>query len=952
MEIGHEIVVAEDNEEDSDITIISKPQNQSAEGPSKKSEERVIEKNEEDAGESTKPNNSVEKTKNEKPKKQEMNTQARTKARLAALAEQKAAASKRTANRQQLNLLALCQEIAEDIATDSMLLKRIEEEKQAAAAAKAEASEKEHPPVDTQDAESVDVATPAGPQGCSASVAQSPEPPAPQPPNADSAETKASAEPQKKRFFISQISVPLKVHEKKRLTRYQRLRQVELQREKMSWARMKKLKSDQASQMFSDIDWQAPFSASSLFTMSPVTATSPSAASPSQISPTNPTTTNKPAQPVAQTPKVETVKADPSKTGTAKAESSKPEAPKTEPTKVEIPQKVPVKAETAKTQPSAVENRRTTRQSKAQASKAAAAPGPAPKVTRSAANRALPAMPPPMPNGLNAQKPKPEIEYKPYRPRPKYSPDDFELDDDPLPVPPTKPRPHVQPPRPSLQSNPAAQSKPTAPLKPAIQSSSPELANQAKVKAQTTPPRQIPGQSKPTVATQSQLKPAQSRNAGPAALQSKAAATASPKPVSVASAQSKSPALGATQSKTVSAPGKSKPAAPASSQLKTVGANETQLGQLEPTAAQTAGPAKSETKSGSPKTDVTSVPLTPPNPPSQGDDTCKNTGGPLSSTPAPSLPSVNTSKVSDNTEQCENKAAEIKTETVRTVEKTSEKPREDTAAKQQDGATPLSDACVQKEVKRLKEADKDGTQTVIDAGQKHFGPVSCSVCGMLYSAANTEDEAQHLLFHNQFISAVKYVGWKKERILAEYPDGKIILVLPDDPKYALKKVEEIREMVDNDLGFQQVETKCPSKTKTFLFISVDKKVAGCLIAEHIQEGYRVIEEPLPDGSEGEKVMFERQRAWCCSTTPEPAICGISRIWVVSMMRRQGIASRMLECLRNNFIYGSYLSKDEIAFSDPTPDGKLFATHYFATSQFLVYNFVSGTRPSQPKTHAV
>lgn len=56
--------------------------------------------------------------------------------------------------------------------------------------------------------------------------------------------------------------------------------------------------------------------------------------------------------------------------------------------------------------------------------------------------------------------------------------------------------------------------------------------------------------------------------------------------------------------------------------------------------------------------------------------------------------------------------------------------------------------------------------------------------------------------------------------------------------------------------------------------------------------------------------------------------------------------------RNNFVYGSYLSKDEIAFSDPTPDGKLFATHYFGTSQFLVYNFVSGTRSSRPKTDAV
>uniref|UniRef100_A0A3B3R1U7 Establishment of sister chromatid cohesion N-acetyltransferase 1 n=1 Tax=Paramormyrops kingsleyae TaxID=1676925 RepID=A0A3B3R1U7_9TELE len=232
-----------------------------------------------------------------------------------------------------------------------------------------------------------------------------------------------------------------------------------------------------------------------------------------------------------------------------------------------------------------------------------------------------------------------------------------------------------------------------------------------------------------------------------------------------------------------------------------------------------------------------------------------------------------------------------------------------------------------------------------DAGQKHFGAVTCSVCGMLYSASNPEDESQHLLFHNQFISAVRYVGWKKERILGEYPDGKIILVLPDDPKYALRKVEEIREMVDNDLGFQQVETKSPSQTKTFLFISNDKKVVGCLIAEHIQEGFRVIEEATPECSEGEKVMFERQRAWCCSTTPEPALCGISRIWVFSMMRRKGIASRMIECLRNNFIYGSHLSKEEIAFSDPTPDGKLFATHYCGTSQFLVYNFVSGTRSS-------
>ncbi|XP_075350582.1 N-acetyltransferase ESCO1 isoform X2 [Mycteria americana] len=216
-------------------------------------------------------------------------------------------------------------------------------------------------------------------------------------------------------------------------------------------------------------------------------------------------------------------------------------------------------------------------------------------------------------------------------------------------------------------------------------------------------------------------------------------------------------------------------------------------------------------------------------------------------------------------------------------------------------------------IQKLKEAGKDGDkQLIIDAGQKRFGAISCNICGMLYTASNPEDETQHLLFHNQFISAVKYV------------------------------VEEIREMVDNDLGFQQAPLMCYSRTKTLLFISNDKKVIGCLIAEHIQWGYRVIEEKVPEvSSENEKVIFERQKAWCCSTSPEPAICGISRIWVFSMMRRKKIASRMIECLRSNFIYGSYLSKEEIAFSDPTPDGKLFATQYCGTGQFLVYNFLNG-----------
>ncbi|TWW70834.1 N-acetyltransferase ESCO1 [Takifugu flavidus] len=915
MEIGREVVLAEeDNEEDGDVSIIGKTQKKAEPAPPevKLDEEN---KNEDSSGSKLKQNTTAEKVGGEKrepeevkPKKQQMNTQARTKARLAALAEQKAAAAKKSANRHQLNLLALCQEIAEDIETDSMLLKKIEEEKQAAAAAAAaaaadvaskhEASE-ESPHANAQaNADTAPASAPAGPEA----------PPAPadevsptQPPAADATEAKPADEPPKRRFFISQVSVPLKAHEKKKLTRYQRLRQVELQREKMSWARVKKLKSDQANQMFSDIDWQEPLNAFSQFSMNPVAKAPPPVPGPAKTPPPSVASTSK-----SETPTKDVSKADPPKDEPVKTEPIKPEPVKTEPIRTEATEAEPTKTEPAKSEeaksnlakpeaakssPLNAEVRRSTRQTKAQASKETPAPGPSPKVTRSAAKKKLPAVPPPMPNGLNAQKQSP-VEYKPYKPKPKYSFEDFELDDDPVPVAPAKASPRPQQARPNLQQVPTAQSKPGLPAQP---------PSQTLLKTRTAPAGQDSAPSMSAVATKP---PA---NAPAAAAGSSNAAPSAKPPL-------KPSALSPPPSKASSAP--AQPGGEAAQSGRSTSATSSTCAAAGPPPEKTVTPPSAERSK-----DATSSPSSAP---------------PSRVSPEGKL------EMPDASKRCEEKPSADGAAPLKNA------PAEKMESKTHDGRTPLSEASLQKELKKHREADKDGTQTIIDAGQKHFGAVGCTVCGMLYSAANPEDESQHLLFHNQFISAVKYVGWKKERILAEYPDGKIILVLPDDPKYSLKKVEEIREVVDSDLGFQQVETKCPSKTKTFLFISSDKKVAGCLIAEHIEEGYRVIEDPVPEGSEGEKLMFERQRAWCCSITPEPAICGISRIWVVSMMRRQGIASRMLDCLRNNFVFGSYLSKDEIAFSDPTPDGKLFATKYFGTSQFLVYNFVSGTSSSQPK----
>uniref|UniRef100_A0A2K6FZ28 Establishment of sister chromatid cohesion N-acetyltransferase 2 n=1 Tax=Propithecus coquereli TaxID=379532 RepID=A0A2K6FZ28_PROCO len=226
-------------------------------------------------------------------------------------------------------------------------------------------------------------------------------------------------------------------------------------------------------------------------------------------------------------------------------------------------------------------------------------------------------------------------------------------------------------------------------------------------------------------------------------------------------------------------------------------------------------------------------------------------------------------------------------------------------------------------------------QLVIDAGQKHFGATMCKSCGMIYAASSPEDEMQHVQHHHRFLEGIKYVGWKKERVVAEFWDGKIVLVLPRDPSYALRKVEDVQELVDNELGFQQVVSQCPDKTKTFLFISDEKRVVGCLIAEPIKQAFRVLSEPTGAESLSSK---ECPRAWQCSNVPVPAVCGISRIWVFRLKRRKRIARRLVDTLRNCFMFGCFLSTDEIAFSDPTPDGKLFATKYCNTPNFLVYNF--------------
>ncbi|XP_037271668.2 establishment of cohesion [Rhipicephalus microplus] len=229
--------------------------------------------------------------------------------------------------------------------------------------------------------------------------------------------------------------------------------------------------------------------------------------------------------------------------------------------------------------------------------------------------------------------------------------------------------------------------------------------------------------------------------------------------------------------------------------------------------------------------------------------------------------------------------------------------------------------------KRFMLRSSDPAQLIIDAGQKKFGHTTCGTCGMVYTIGDVEDEKLHAQHHRSYLSIMKFPGWKNQREVGIYPDGKVIMVSPNDPKCMLNKMNEIQRVVDRELGIL-VDRTAPTRAPQmyFVFVSYTKNVLGFLSAQEIKQGYRVI--PSDDGNMGNSIYAE--------TEPVPAVCGVSRIWTAPFYRRKKVASRLLDRLRMNFSFGCPLDSRKIAFSDPTLMGRELAAAYTRNDRFLVF----------------
>jgi N-acetyltransferase len=246
----------------------------------------------------------------------------------------------------------------------------------------------------------------------------------------------------------------------------------------------------------------------------------------------------------------------------------------------------------------------------------------------------------------------------------------------------------------------------------------------------------------------------------------------------------------------------------------------------------------------------------------------------------------------------------------------------------QSGEDPLEDF----KIKRKKWISAKGNTGkdvyFLDAGQRSVGHQTCKVCGMVYTLGLPEDEEVHLKFHNGYISGINFPGWKNEHFVTKFEDGRLIFVVPTDPKNWIKKVTDICKMVDAELGYADSVPVFRESSKAFLFISTHKRVVGCIVTDNISKGYRLLPANSEAGNSGVP--------WCCSLESEKAVLGINRMWVSLHYRRKKVATRMLDAIRAHHEGG--IPKELIAFSDPSPSGRKFAERYLGTQTFLVYQW--------------
>ncbi|KAF2630100.1 hypothetical protein BU25DRAFT_456506 [Macroventuria anomochaeta] len=234
---------------------------------------------------------------------------------------------------------------------------------------------------------------------------------------------------------------------------------------------------------------------------------------------------------------------------------------------------------------------------------------------------------------------------------------------------------------------------------------------------------------------------------------------------------------------------------------------------------------------------------------------------------------------------------------------------------------------------------------------------ACKTCGMEYIPSNAEDVALHKKFHAMNFGGVDCTKAMVERLRQKQiwsgGEASFIAVVGRRDALALRnKASDVLRVVNTELAavpitdkelWSQTTLSASSETsegdvstpekydrfKVYLYIRGQKCVAACL-AERIEEAYTVLGQEKASEQPTQNLAESQSSSISVSATAERVFLGISRIWVSNQFRKRGLARRLLDSTRSDFMYGLTVEKHLTAFSQPTESGGKLARRYFGS----------------------
>ncbi|KAJ4990775.1 hypothetical protein SVAN01_03784 [Stagonosporopsis vannaccii] len=236
---------------------------------------------------------------------------------------------------------------------------------------------------------------------------------------------------------------------------------------------------------------------------------------------------------------------------------------------------------------------------------------------------------------------------------------------------------------------------------------------------------------------------------------------------------------------------------------------------------------------------------------------------------------------------------------------------------------------------------------------------ACKTCGMEYIPSSAEDAALHKKFHAMNFGGVDCTKAMVERLRQKQiwngGEGSFIAVVGRRDALALRnKASDVLKVVNTELAAVSIDDedlwsqttfaamaessendasttgKC-DRFKVYLYIRGQKCVAAC-VAERIREAFTVLAQDQAAEQQTQtqtQTLDESQSSSISvSTAADTVLLGISRIWVSNQFRKQGLARKLLDCTRSDFMYGMTVEKRLTAFSQPTESGGKLARKYF------------------------